>query len=925
MSEQKSYKDTLNLPKTSLNIRANAAQREPEIRVHWEKIGLCDAYFKAEGNQPFTLHDGPPYANGHLHVGHALNNVLKDIVVRSFRMMGRDVSFVPGWDCHGLPIELKVAATVGDLRMADPVAFKKACRKYVEQWKALQEEELKELGVCAEWSQRYLTMDPTYEASILQSLAQFVEKGYIERKGKTVPWCFSCQTVLANAEIEYAERKDPSCYIQFKAASVPEKVNALVAGRTLSFLIWTTTPWTIPLNRAVVLNPDALYAVVALDGKRAVVVGYDLWEKLKPILGEQASLIGSLPSADFIGLHAHHPLVQSLQVPVIGDAAVSTTDGTACLHSAPGCGPEDYLMGLKHGLEIYSPLSASGHYTKGIMPESLEGMAITDGQWWVLKHLQENGSLLHKTAIKHSYPHCWRCRNGLMFRATDQWFCDLNKNNLVQKAQQALDTITFVPSWGKSRLEAFLAHRTEWCISRQRSWGVPIPALYNKQTGASLLTPSLIRGVAEHVAQEGVEYWDRVTIAELRAEGMLPAELSLLADEDIIKEKDILDVWFDSGVSHFAVIAARGKTLPVDVYLEGSDQHRGWFQSALLSAMVLHDHAPMREIITHGFVMDGQGHKMSKSRGNVVDPKEVVKKHGADVLRLWVASVDYERDVVISDTLLTQTAETYRKIRNTARFLLANLYDFNPAIDSVEDADLLLLDRWALHEAFEILGRVKELYAAYAYASIVQLLARYCSVVLSAQYLDMSKDRLYVEQPDGLARRSAQTVQYKILAMLNQMIAPLIPFAAEDIYQALPYGDKEGSIHLTRFECTQKVVNVGTDALWHQLLALRDEVLLHSEQLRVAGTIKHSLEARVIIKGHAELMQLLSTHLGAQKPDAFLKEWFIVSQCTIEQETQDSSVLVAPAIGVKCPRCWHWFAAQADLCDRCLRVVQALH
>ncbi|MDQ5940561.1 MAG: isoleucyl-tRNA synthetase [Candidatus Dependentiae bacterium] len=911
--EQKSYKDTLNLPTTSLNIRANSAEREPALRTHWEEIGLQAKYFEQQST-PFVLHYGPPYANGHLHVGHALTYVLKDMVVRSQRMNGRSVSAIPGWDCHGLPIELKVASETGDLRMTDPAAFKKACRAYAMRWKEVQEQEMKELGICAEWDKRYMTMDPTYEADIMRGLATFVEKGYIERKGKTVPWCFSCQTVLATAEIEYAERKDPSCYIMFPLVNNPHR----------ALLIWTTTPWTIPLNRAVVLNPTANYAVVGLADGREAIVGADLVTSLMPILGEGAAVLATIPSSQLIGMRANHPIVDGLTVPVIGDDGVSTTDGTACLHSAPGCGPDDYVMGIKNNLEIYSPLSADGKYTNEIMPQDLAGMPITDGQWWVLKQLQERGALFHKTSIKHSYPHCWRCRNGLMFRATDQWFCSLDKHHLVRRTQDALNGITFIPSWGKTRLDAFLGNRTEWCISRQRSWGVPIAALFNTLTGQHFLTPELIRGVADKVAVEGIEYWDRVTIAQLRTDGLLPAELTDVDDEHIRKETDILDVWFDSGVSHAAVIAARRGSLPVDMYFEGSDQHRGWFQSAVLTSMVLHDKAPMKTIVTHGFVMDAQGHKMSKSRGNVVDPKEVVKKYGADVLRLWVASVDYERDVVISDTLLTQTAEVYRKIRNTCRFLLANLYDFNPETDCVPFDQMQLLDRYALHQGMTTLNIARQWYNEYAFASIVQLLARYCSVELSAHYLDMSKDRLYVEGKTSAERRSAQTAQYYILTMLNQMIAPLLPFTAEDIYLAAPYADKRQSIHMQQFLALH-VPEIGTPEIWESLHELRTAILQEIEKVRATGLIKHSLEAALILRGleqekYQKTFTQLSTMLGTQSVTEFLIEWCIVSQCTLAPSTDSEEeviITVTPAVGMKCPRCWHWFEGSGPICNRC--------
>jgi len=923
----KSYKETLNLPTTMLNIRANMAEREPALRTLWDNLALEQQFFSDTSTQTFVLHDGPPYANGHLHVGHALNKILKDMIIRFHRMSGRAVAFAPGWDCHGLPIELKVVAESGDTKQENPVAFKKLCREYVMRWQAIQQAEFKELGVFAQWDKRYLTMDPEYQANILRSLAVFTEKGYIERKGKTVPWCFSCKTVLAAAEIEHAERKDPSCYILFP---IDSSVFPVADNRQLSLLVWTTTPWTIPLNRAVVLNPSALYAIVALDSERAVIVGNDLVGGLRSLLGEEAVVLATVPSTSLIGLRAQHPLIDNFTVPVIGDEGVLTTDGTACLHSAPGCGPEDYMMGVKNNLEIYSPLSADGRYTDAIVPTELAGMMITDGQWWVLKKLQERGTLLHKGSIKHSYPHCWRCRNGLMFRATDQWFCNLGQNNLVQRAQESLSAITFIPTWGKTRLESFLSHRTEWCISRQRSWGVPIPALFNRITGRHFLSADFIRAIAAKVATEGIEYWDQVTIAQLRAGNLLPPDLAVLADDDIRKETDILDVWFDSGVSHTAVIAARGGKLPVDLYVEGSDQHRGWFQSSLLCSLIINDIPQTKSIVTHGFVVDAQGLKMSKSRGNVVDPKAVVQKYGADVLRLWVASVDYERDVAISENLLVQTAEVYRKIRNTCRFLLANLYDFNPATDCVPTAQMMLLDRYAVNQARVISMQAQQAYHQYSFASVVQLLARYCSVELSAHYLDMSKDRLYVELAHGHERRSAQTAQYYILTMLNQIIAPIMPFTAEDVFLATPYTSAEASVHLQHFLAVPGA-EAGSSELWASLHILREKVLQDIERLRADGTIKHSLEAALYFSAvtHSEFAQTfaeLELMLATQTKESFLKEWFIVSQCHISNADSPAGNVftVQRAQGLKCPRCWHWFAPQQDhqeLCHRCALVI----
>jgi len=946
-AEKNKYRKTLNLPTTSLSIRAHAQEKEPLLRAKWSENDIHTQYFAQNKQQTFVLHDGPPYANGHLHLGHALNKILKDIVVRSKRMSGYSVSFMPGWDCHGLPIELKVTAEQANLTdegsakaiaaLDDKVLFKKLCRSYAQRWIDIQKEEFKALGVWAEWDKSYATMNPSYQADILRGLAQFVRKGYIERKWKTVPWCFSCRTVLAAAEIEYADRKDPSCYILFPVTNILHAAlfSDIVPEVQIGALIWTTTPWTIPLNRAVVLHPTAEYVLLDLGNNQAGIVGKDLASHVCSELGIEKKILKTVNSKAFVGHMLKHPFTSIGTVPVLHDVSVGAEEGTACLHSAPGCGPEDYLFGVKNGLEIYSPLSADGRYTDAILPADLNGILITDGQWWVLKHLKKLGLLVHKTSIKHSYPHCWRCNNGLMFRATEQWFCNLEKRQLTQRSRHALEEITFVPAWGKNRLDAFIENRTEWCISRQRSWGVPIPALFCNETEQAYLTAESIEKIADQVAQKGIEYWDHVTIEELKEEGILPSELANKDVTTIRKETDILDVWFDSGVSHTAVIVAAEKSLPVDLYLEGSDQHRGWFQSSLLSSMVLYGKPQTRQILTHGFVVDKHGYKMSKSRGNAKAPFDIIKTHGADILRFWVASVDYERDVVMSDQVLANSAEVYRKIRNTCRFLLANLYDFNVERDGVTHDELRVLDRYALHEVLRINKEVQQLYAQYRFAQVANTISRYCANELSSFYLDIIKDRLYVEGAESHARRSAQTVLATIIAILNRLIAPILVHTAEDIYHAMPFKQETASIHLTRF--CQDVVQEH-DAWWHQLKGFRSEILKALEVQRAQDVIKHSLEARVVVhidpvSPFGKYYRSFIAHLQkeGEGEHAFFKEWFIVSEY---EHVPHSSGLEATALegcyvhvehadGKKCPRCWQWSTAQhADhLCDRCMALI----
>lgn len=982
MNEEKGTKNpfqhTLNLPRTEFSIRANAQQKEPEILARWETENLCHkATDKNKGNERFVLHDGPPFANGHLHMGHALDYILKDIICKAKRMTGVHAPLVPGWDCHGLPIELKVTAEHGiekNRHTIDRITFKKYCRDYVQHWIEIQGKELKEFGKLADYEHAYSTMTPQYEADILRALASFIEKGYIERKGKTVPWCASCQTVLAAAEIEYKDRKDPSIYVLFPfedaAARIVfpylfEKDSAL----KISFLVWTTTPWTLPLNRAVALNNEATYVVLAgKEQHQAFIVAKELADKICAELGITKQILCEADAVVFEGKHVHHPFIDGLCVPVILDETVLINEGTACLHSAPGCGPEDYLLGIKNNLEIFSPLSVDGKYTVGIQPKELEGMAIGDALGWVIRTLQEKGALLHKTSITHSYPHCWRCRNGLMFRATTQWFCDLQKHGLVKRALEALEHIKFIPDWGKNRLHAFISNRTEWCISRQRQWGVPIPALLCTVCEKAYLDAEFVRKVADHVVQEGIEFWDRITIKELVDLKILPSQFSCKhcgnSDSNkFIQERDTLDGWFDSGVSHYAVLAKDTENLglPADLYLEASDQHRGWFQSSLLCGMVLQDKAPMKTILTHGYVVDERKTKMSKSLGNVIASMDVITKYSRDILRLWSASADYEGDVVISEKVLENLAEVYRKIRNTCRFLISNLYDFDIARDAIDIKKMPELDQYALAQLHDLSEKVKRAYEEYNFPAIVHTLNNYCTNNLSAQYLDILKDRLYVEKTDGLWRRSAQTVLYHILDVLTHVMAPILSFTAEEIadyYQGLPHE----SIHLQQFVTTFNVWEeialdnpstvtalgfppvtrpeggVTLQGAWNILEQVRAVVLKAIERKREENIVKHSLEAKVTMhidvtfKEAVALVFFIKDLQEKEDVVRFFKDWFIVSSVIFvnKKEGLDTtdlpwlSLIVEHADGVKCPRCWQWENSSHDqhLCLRCQTVLK---
>lgn len=914
-----SFKDTLNLPQTDFPIRAHAAQEDSAMLARWQEQKLSSVAFEHNKGRPlFILHDGPPYANGHIHIGHAYNKSLKDFVTKSQRMFGYHVPVTPGWDCHGLPIELKVAKDNPDKKGA---ALKKACRSYAQEWIEIQKAEFIKLGVLMDWDNPYITMAYGYESSILKAFGEFVAGGYIERKNKTVPWCPSCETVLASAEIEYEDRKDPSLYVRFPLEQKAVKqLFPELGDKVVSMLIWTTTPWTLPLNRAVLIKPGARYQVLEINGQ-LVIVGAALADNVCALLGVEKKVVADVAAEAFEQhkVRAQHPFIDGLTVPVIlDDQAVTLDDGTACVHCAPGCGPIDYEVGVKNKLEIFSPLSTKGTYTADIEPKELEGMAIADGQIWVIKKLAERDVLLHKASLRHSYPHCWRCHGPLMFRATKQWFCDLEKHMLKERALEAIESITMLPETAGNRLSAAVEGRLEWCLSRQRTWGVPIPALLCSSCDATYCTKELIDRVAAGVAQYGVEYWDTVTVEELIAKNFACPSCN---GTSWTKEKDILDVWFDSGVSHYAVLKQRPELdFPADMYLEGKDQTRGWFQSSLLTSMVLEGSAPMTSIATHGFSVDAQGKKMSKSLGNVVSPEEMIAKLGTDGLRLYFSSIDMGGDLVISETLIKNVQEVYRKIRNTSRFLLSNLYDYSIERDAVVFGDMRPIDRAAMERLFVVNNEILMSYQEYDFTAVYHALTDYCTVDLSSYYLDIIKDRLYVEKADGLARRSAQTACWYILDTMTRLIAPILSFTAEQL--ADHYQNREHvSIHLQEFAmleslqdflapgrkiiadhgchdgsgcCSQESLSglpgayraISHDecavqhedyaeqgeramevyeeraALWHDIKAMRGAVLKALEGLREQGVIKHSLEARVTLSLDAALQEKLSAVLG---------------------------------------------------------------
>lgn len=966
---KKSFKDTLNLPTTDFPIRSNPTKEDPLMLQRWHEENLSYKTFihNAE-NEKYILHDGPPYANGHIHLGHAYNKILKDIITKSQRMTGKHVPVTPGWDCHGLPIELKVVKEFPELSAE---LVKKQCRLYATKWIEIQKEEFKKLGVLMNWDEPYLTMNFGYEAEIIRAFGSFYRQGFIEKKNKTVAWCMHDQTVLATAEIEYKERKDPSIYVRFRLEPINVKrILPMCSDKSVSILIWTTTPWSLPLNRAVLLKPDTLYDVLDLDNEY-VIVAQELSENLCALTNITKKVITTINSDILATSQVQHPFIGNLSVPLILDYSVSLEDGTAAVHCAPGCGPQDYEVGRKNNLEIFSPISPDGKYTQDIEPQELVGMSVTDGQIWVIKKLAETGSLFFKTSLRHSYPHCWRCHEGLIFRATNQWFCSLVHDSVREHALTELETITFLPEKSKNYLKATLENRLEWCLSRQRIWGVPIPALLCSNCNYVHTSDELIEKVALGVEKEGVEYWDTVSLKDL---GLDTLQCNQCQSKTLTKEKDILDVWFDSGVSHYAVLRTNpALRFPADMYCEGIDQHRGWFQSSLLTSLVLEKSPCTKAFLTHGFTVDERGQKMSKSIGNVVSPDEIIARLGTDGLRLWASSIDYGGDAIISETLLKNVGHVLQKIRNTCRFMLANIYDFDFERDQIVLEDLLIIDQYALEDLYEVSSSIQYNYMVQDFTAVAHKLNDYCTVKLSALYLDIIKDRLYADKADGHKRRSAQTACWIILDTITKLMAPILSFTAEQIsdhYQK----NKSQSIHLQNFSAldsiwtflkmrsepnrwqfapshsvtaTQKSIeNISEISFvssrktqWDILLKIRSALNKALEAQREQGLIKHSLEAAITFyfDFSEDQMTLITSFMhdldeSGQSFTDFIKEFLIVSQVN---QHSDSSELeetelkgfyarIEHAQGTKCPRCWQWEVTDDSdgLCKRCQEIVK---
>ncbi len=922
--EKVDYSKTLNLPQTDFPMRGNLPKKEPEILAFWEENRI---YQKVEeqnqGKPKFILHDGPPYANGDIHLGHAMNKVLKDMIVKHRSMTGYDAPYVPGWDTHGLPIELKAIHALGlDQHSVDKVAFRKACAEFALDAVENQKKQFRRLGVRGDWDNPYVTLDPKFEAEQIGVFGEMAKKGYIYKGLKPVHWCPDCETALAEAEIEYAEHRSPSVYVKFAV----KDAKGLFETEQAYVVIWTTTPWTLPGNVAISLHPEFLYQLVQFGAERYIVAKEMLASVIAECgLPETYRVLGEWRGQELEGVVCRHPFLERDSLVIVGEH-VTLEAGSGCVHTAPGHGVEDFVIGEKYHLPVISPLDAQGRLTAEAGP--FAGLTTDEANKAICRWLEENGYLLKLKFIKHQYPHCWRCKNPTLFRATEQWFASID--DFREKALEEIDKVKFFPSWGHDRIYNMVADRGDWCISRQRAWGVPIPIFYCAECGEAIINDETVAHIQALFRQYGSDVWFARDTEDLIPEGLACPKCG---GTHFRKETDIMDVWFDSGSSHKGVLSVRPELRsPADMYLEGSDQHRGWFQSSLLTSVALDGVAPYKSVLTHGFLVDEQGRKMSKSLGNGVDPLKVVNDMGADILRLWVASADYRNDVAVSQGILKQVSEAYRKIRNTFRYLLGNLFDFCEKTDTVPPDEMEELDRWILLRLYRLLEQVDKGYADCEFHVVYHAVHNFCNVDLSAIYMDIVKDRLYCEAADSKARRSCQSALYTICRALAQILTPVLSFTAEEVWKYLPGEDKALSVQLSGWpQLDASLLDTALEKKWDRLLAVRGEVTRKLEEKRAAKEIGKGLDAQVLLYADGETRALL------EEMEPQLATLFIVSQAAVhplEEAPADAyqsdavdglAVVVKAAAGQCCRRCWI-YSEELDengLCPRCAAVMAA--
>lgn len=934
------YKDTLNLPKTDFPMRGNLPQREPQILEHWKKIDLYARLRAANAGKPkYVLHDGPPYANGHVHLGTALNKIIKDIIVKSKLMAGYDAPYVPGWDCHGMPIEHQVLKNLGSkVRDMSQLEIRRHCREYAQEFFETQREEFQRLAVLGDWQNPYLTMAPAFEAGIIKVFRELVEGGFIYRGLRPVHWCSVCATALAEAEVEYSDHSSPSIYVRFAFSGTADEAAAMAldpadaqalrdAATSLAVVIWTTTPWTLPANLAVCLNPHLDYVALSVEGQRLVVATRlaDAFLAATGKLEEGKRIAVNLSALDGRDVFRHPFLDRASKL--IFESHVTADVGTGCVHTAPGHGYEDFSVGRKYDLPVLTPVDAKGRFTEEA--GSYAGRKVFESNDSIVDELRERGALLHVEKLKHSYPHCWRCKQPLIFRATEQWFLRIDHDELRGNALTQIDAVHWVPAWGHDRIFNMMQSRPDWCLSRQRAWGVPIPAFQCTSCKEFHFEPEAIAQVEKVFAEHGSDAW-----YELPAERLLPAGFRCACGgQSFEKDNTILDVWFDAGSSHEAVLRTRSDlTWPADLYVEAVDQHRGWFQVSLITSVAVHKQAPYKSVLTHGLILDQAKKKMSKSLGNVVAPEEVIKTNGAEILRLLFASVEYTADTSFSKGMFVPLLESYRKIRNTCRFLLGNVSDFDPAQHRVAYEQLHELDQWILYRTAELQDRAAKAYDGFTFHHIVHDLVNFCAVDLSALYLDIAKDRLYTAARASHGRRAAQTALWDVLDAVVRVMAPILSFTAEEIWTFLPAAaGRPESVFLAGF-AQALPRNPALATKWERLLEIRTAVTKALEEARQSGLIGHSLDARVLLAASDGMLGLLEE----QKAD--LPALFITSQVAFDPALASEAaspllpelkIKVEKALGAKCERCWNYSEAVGSdgthpgLCERCLPVITA--